>query len=110
MRTFIFAIGGTGARFLRSLTMLLASGCKDTKVADEIVPIIIDYDATNGDTERTQTLLETYQRINEAIYTKGDKVKENFFCTPVVKLKELFGGEGFDSKTRFEVAIQHENE
>ena len=74
MRTFIFAIGGTGARFLRSLTMLLASGCKDTKVADEIVPIIIDYDATNGDTDRTQTLLETYQYINRAIYTKGDKV------------------------------------
>ena len=46
MRTFIFAIGGTGARFLRSLTMLLASGCKDTKVADEIVPFLIEYDAS----------------------------------------------------------------
>lgn len=108
MRTFIFAIGGTGARFLRSLTMLLASGCKDTKVADEIVPIIIDYDATNGDTDRTQTLLETYQYINRAIYTKGDKVMENFFCTPMLKLKELFGGDGFDSNTKFEVAITHE--
>ncbi len=110
MRTFIFAIGGTGARFLRSLTMLLASGCKDTKVADEIVPVIIDYDATNGDTERTQALLETYQRINRAVYAKGDKVMESFFCTPLTKLKELFGGDGFDSKTKFEVAITHEAE
>lgn len=108
MRTFIFAIGGTGARFLRSLTMLLASGCKDTKVADEIVPIIIDYDATNGDTDRTQALLELYQNINRAVYTRGDQVRESFFCTPVVKLKELFAGDGFDSKTKFEVAITHE--
>lgn len=110
MRTFIFAIGGTGARFLRSLTMLLASGCKDTKVADEIVPVIIDYDATNGDTDRTQELLETYQRINRAIYVKGDKVLESFFCTPLTKLKELFGNDGFDSKTKFEVAVKHEAE
>ena len=30
MSTYIFAIGGSGARVLRSLTMLLASGFKGT--------------------------------------------------------------------------------
>ena len=41
MKTFVFGIGGTGARVLRSLTLLLASGveCKS-----DIVPIIIDPD------------------------------------------------------------------
>ena len=38
-KLYVFGIGGTGSRVLRSLTMLLASGveCK----ADTIVPIII---------------------------------------------------------------------
>lgn len=46
-KIFIFGIGGTGSRVLRSLTMILATGVKFG--ADEIVPIIIDPDAANAD-------------------------------------------------------------
>ena len=46
-KLYVFAIGGTGSRVLRSLTMLLASGCKTE--SSEIVPIIIDPDASAAD-------------------------------------------------------------
>ena len=50
-KIFVFGIGGTGSRVLRSLTMMLATGIKFG--ADEIVPIIIDPDAANADLTRT---------------------------------------------------------
>lgn len=64
MKTFVFGIGGTGARVLRSLTLLLASGveCKST-----IVPVIIDPDLNNGDLTRTVSLLQRYKAIREAL-------------------------------------------
>lgn len=44
-RLYIFAIGGTGARVMRSLTMLMSAG----ELADyEVVPILVDYDVDNG--------------------------------------------------------------
>lgn len=57
-KIFVFAIGGTGARVLRPLTMLLAAGI-ETK-ASEIVPIIIDPDAACGDKTDTVQLMNNY--------------------------------------------------
>lgn len=51
-KLYVFAIGGTGARVLRSLTMLLAAGVKIN--TDEIVPIIIDPDKGNGNMTDTK--------------------------------------------------------
>ena len=50
MNLYIFAIGGSGSRVLRSLTMLLAAG---VQTDSNIIPIIIDPDASNGDLDRT---------------------------------------------------------
>lgn len=58
---YIFAIGGTGARVLRSLTMLLAAGVKIP--ARRIVPIIIDPDRGNGNTMQTVELMRLYQNL-----------------------------------------------
>ena len=66
-RLFIFAIGGTGSRVVKSLAMLLASGVKIN--AREIIPIIIDPDSTNGDMQRTVDILKHYRRINKKIET-----------------------------------------
>lgn len=100
MRTYIFAIGGTGARVLRSLTMLLASGVKGTDTGKEIIPIVIDYDGDNGDTKRTQNLLEKYQKIHSAAY--GDKIldhQEHYFCTPIKSLGDLVDDENIIPKS-----------
>lgn len=110
MRTFVFAIGGTGARVLRSLTMLLAAGVKGTSTKNEIIPIIIDYDVDNGDTNRTQDILECYQRIHRDAYKVEDEVEGRFFCTPVRKLKEIVKTtEEFNPNSKFEVYLGQEN-
>lgn len=64
-KLYVFAIGGTGSRVLRSLTMLAAAGV-DVH-ANEIVPIIIDPDASNADLTRTVTLMNCYSSIRKGI-------------------------------------------
>lgn len=92
MKTYIFAIGGTGARVLRSLTMLLASGVKGTDTGKEIIPIIIDYDGSNGDTDRTEKIMEKYQDVHNVAYkNKVLDHQEHFFCTPLKSLKDQVG-------------------
>lgn len=119
MRTFIFAIGGTGARVLRSLTMLLAAGVKGTSTKNDIIPIIIDYDVDNGDTNRTQDILECYQRIHRRAYNKADHedgddanqngIRNRFFCAPVNKLKEIVPNPDYNPNSKFEVYLGQEN-
>jgi hypothetical protein len=81
-KLFIFGIGGTGARVLKSLTMLLASGV-DCGV-ETIVPIIIDRDVSNKDLSRTKLLIENYIEVNKIAETKG---KNRFFKTKIELLK-----------------------
>ena len=80
MKTFVFGIGGTGARVLRSLTLLLASGveCKS-----DIVPIIIDPDMNNGDLTRTVSLMQRYVAIREKLLFNSSSRNE-FFGTEII--------------------------
>lgn len=71
-KLYIFGIGGTGARVLRSFTMMMAAGVKIG--VDEIVPIIIDPDAANADLTRTVTLLNNYRSIRKHLsFTQESK-------------------------------------
>jgi uncharacterized glyoxalase superfamily protein PhnB len=74
-KLFVFGIGGTGSRVLKSLTMLLMAGVKTN--VDEIIPIVIDKDNTNGDMVETKRLIETY------IYTQKKFAHDSgkFFST-----------------------------
>ena len=80
MKTFVFGIGGTGARVLRSLTLLLASGveCKS-----DIVPIIIDPDMNNGDLTRTVSLMQRYVAIKGKLNFNSN-TKNKFFGTEII--------------------------
>lgn len=77
-KLYIFGIGGTGARVLKSLTMLLAAGVECG--VDTIVPIIIDRDMSNKDLSRTKLLIEDYIDVNKIAATKG---KNKFFKTKI---------------------------
>jgi len=79
MRVFIFGIGGTGSRVLRSLTMLLASGVKFNHPDLEIVPVIIDMDAHNGDTARTRDLLRSYYSIRKTFVNQTTNAQSEIF-------------------------------
>lgn len=88
-RLFIFAIGGTGSRVLKSLTMLFAAGIKSSSQREfEIVPIIIDPHKSNEDLKRTERLLGNYQSIlNEIGLNNG------FFNTKITTLDKLVASE-----------------
>ena len=75
-KLYVFAIGGTGSRVLRSLTMLAAAGV-DIQ-ANEIVPVIIDPDVSNADLTRTVTLMDRYTTIRKGI-DFHDQNETNFF-------------------------------
>lgn len=95
-KLFVFGIGGTGSRVLRSLTMLLASGVKVG--VDRIVPIIIDPDEANADLTRTVTLMDLYQKISNSLRygAPNDRdqdadEREFFFRTGIEKLSQEAG-------------------
>ena len=85
-KLYIFGIGGTGARVMKSLTILLAAGV-DCGV-ETIVPVIIDRDMSNKDLSRTKLLMEDYIEVHKIADTKG---KNRFFKTKIELLNnELF--------------------
>lgn len=84
-RLFLFAIGGTGSRVLKSLTMLLAAGIRPQSPRDyEIVPVIIDPHKSNDDLKRTIRLMDNYQAIVSAVGTGN-----GFFGTLMTTLNRL---------------------
>ena len=87
-RLFLFAIGGTGSRVLKSLVFLLASGVKPKYNEYEIIPIIIDPHQSNKDLKRTTDLLEWYQQIFKECGTDS-----GFFSTQISTLKDLVKSE-----------------
>ena len=74
-KLYIFGIGGTGSRVLRSFTMMMAAGVKIE--VDEIIPIIIDPDAANADLTRTVSLMNNYRKIRN--YLSFPKENNNTF-------------------------------
>lgn len=100
MRLFIFAIGGTGSRVLKSLTMLCAAGVrpKDPNTGApmenfEIVPIIVDPHQSGRDVKRTVELLRDYVKIRKALYSDTDRPK-GFFATKISTLRSLMSDGG----------------
>ncbi len=82
-KLYVFAIGGTGSRVLRSLTMLLAASVKSSY--NEIVPIIIDPDQAAGDMTRTVDLMKRYNRIHDELHFT-DSAKNHFFETSLTPI------------------------
>lgn len=91
-KLYLFAIGGTGARVVRSFTMMLASGIDGLNSTIQVVPIIIDYDLSNGDKTRTMKLLEKYNEINNQLYPNvipAVKYDDNYFMTRITSLRNV---------------------
>lgn len=75
-KLYIFGIGGTGSRVIKSLLMLAATGVKIE--ADAIVPIIVDPDFANADVTRTIEQIKCYSAIRKEI-SFNDASKNAFF-------------------------------
>ena len=84
---YILAIGGSGARVLRSLVMLLAAGVEPNA---KIIPLIIDPDSGAGNLSQTKELLKLYTQIREeAQVDNADPLVT--FSTPI----EMLPGAGY---------------
>lgn len=104
-KLYVFSIGGTGVRVIKSLTMLLAAGV-DTN-GFSIVPIIIDPDAAAADLTRTVGLLKNYQAIREHV-PLGTNTENKFFKTEISELTNSFRMELQNTtNTKFEDYIEH---
>jgi hypothetical protein len=97
-KLFLFAIGGSGSRVVKSLAMLLASGVK-IENTETIVPIIIDPDSSNGDLTRTVEILKTYKAIRE----KAHSDESTFFGTKFSSLDELGEGGFVSDNFKFDI-------
>ena len=106
--TFVFGIGGTGARIVRSLTMLLASGVKLNET-NKIIPVIIDVDAKNADTTRTLKALEAYKLIRERGYGNRQDTTSGFFHTDLNTLSSIKPETGIVEKLEDSFQLQFDN-
>ena len=97
-KLFLFAIGGTGARVVKALVMLLASGVRMENI-DSIVPIIIDPDSANGDLTRTLEIIKLYNEIRDKAYSP----QSDFFNVKITSLDELGEGALVSDNFRFEI-------
>ena len=84
-KLYIFGVGGTGSRVIKSLVMLAASGVKIE--ADAIVPIIIDPDFANADVTRTIEQIKTYSAVREKL-AFNDVTKNKFFGTKIESVND----------------------
>jgi hypothetical protein len=79
-KLYIFAIGGTGSRVLKSLTMLLAAGVRPSNQYSTIVPMIIDPDVSAYDLTRAVADMTLYKGIRLSC----DGSPKGFFNTKIV--------------------------
>ncbi len=82
-KLYLFGIGGTGSRIIKSLTFLLAAGVQVKGYT--IVPIIIDPDRSNHDLERTIQILNEYQKVHKT----AKRPTSGFFATPITTLRDI---------------------
>ena len=77
-KVFVFCIGGTGERVMKSITMLMASGM-DT-CGYTVIPIIIDPHLGLDEKKNLQTLIDSYIAIRNGSTVDG-KGPDGFFGT-----------------------------
>lgn len=86
-KLYLFGIGGTGSRVIKSLIMLAASSVKIN--ADTIVPIIVDPDFANADVTRTIEQIKTYIAIRNKL-SYNDCTKNKFFNVAIENITKDF--------------------
>lgn len=98
-RLFVFGIGGTGSRVLKSLTMLLASGLRAGNF--EIVPVLIDPHKDLKELNDCKTLLKLYSEINKNINYVADE-NEGFFKSKITTLTSIAPSSGMKDDYEFD--------
>lgn len=87
-KVFVFCIGGTGIRVMKSITMLMASGMNTNGYA--VVPIILDPHLDLDERKNLYTMLEKYKDIYNKSTNNGSLNNlRGFFNSEIVTIEEL---------------------
>lgn len=87
-KVFVFCIGGTGIRVMKSVTMLMASGMSTNGYT--IVPIILDPHLDLDEKKNLHTLLGSYQDIYNKSTNNGSLDHlDGFFNSEIVTINNL---------------------
>lgn len=112
-KVFVFCIGGTGIRVMKSITMLMASGMKTNGYT--VVPIILDPHLDLEEKKNLQTLLESYRDIYKKTTNNGSQNPlDGFFSSEIATLDDLNNQANdtqhpFGSKEKFRSYINEAN-
>lgn len=87
-KVFVFCIGGTGIRVMKSITMLMASGMSTNGFT--VVPVILDPHLDLDEKKNLHTLLENYQGIYKRT-TDGGSLNhlDGFFNSEIRTIDQL---------------------
>lgn len=89
-KVFVFCIGGTGIRVMKSIAMLMAGGMSTNGYA--VVPIIVDPHIDLEEKKNLQTLIGYYEDIRKKSIQNGQSTLnglDGFFNSEMVTLPEL---------------------
>ena len=92
-KVFVFCIGGTGLRVMKSIAMLMAGGMSTNGYT--VIPIILDPHLGLNERGNLNTLLDSYQRVfnNTIQIPDGDgetlSPLHGFFNSPMLRLHQL---------------------
>lgn len=95
---FVIGIGGTGMRCLEAFTHMCAMGMFDSK---EINVLTLDTDFTNGNKQRTEDLIETYNSIKSTPSSENGEVNNNSFFSAKLNLFQFVTDYNSANKKRF---------
>ena len=95
---FVIGIGGTGMRCLEAFTHMCAMGFYDNK---EINILSLDTDFTNGNKQRTENLIETYNNIKSTASSPNGDVNNNSFFSAKLNLFQFVTDYNSANKKRF---------
>lgn len=92
-KVFVFCIGGTGLRVMKSITMLMAGGMSTNGYT--VIPVIIDPHLGLKERGHLNNLLDSYQTVyNNTVKIDGGNGEtlsslEGFFNSPMLRLHQL---------------------
>ena len=95
---FLIGIGGTGMRCLEAVTHMCAMGMFDSK---EINILTLDTDFTNGNKQRTETLIDTYNNIKGTEESSNGKANNNSFFSAKLNMFKFVTDYNSANKKRF---------
>ena len=95
---FLIGIGGTGMRCLEAVTHMSAMGMFDSK---EINILTLDTDFTNGNKQRTETLIDTYNNIKSTDESPNGKANNNSFFSAKLNMFKFVTDYNSANKKRF---------